>query len=63
VVPPSRFSRHFTDHLPPETRITRLDGVGHVPMFEAPGRVTAVISEFIDEYSRPMRAVDNPPAS
>lgn len=62
VVPPRRFSRHFTDHLPPETRITRLDGVGHVPMFEAPGRITEVISEFIDEYSQPMRAVD-PPAS
>ena len=63
VVPPRRFSRHFTDFLPAETKITRLDGVGHVPMFEAPGRVTQVISEFIDEYSRPMRAVDNPPAS
>jgi pimeloyl-ACP methyl ester carboxylesterase len=63
VVPPRRFSRHFTDFLPAETKITRLDGVGHVPMLEAPGCVTQVISEFIDEYSRPMRAVDNPPAS
>jgi pimeloyl-ACP methyl ester carboxylesterase len=63
VVPPRRFSRHFTDHLPAGTRVTRLDGVGHVPMFEAPGRITKVISEFLDECSRPMRAVDNPPAS
>jgi pimeloyl-ACP methyl ester carboxylesterase len=62
VVPPRRFSRHFTNHLPPETRVTRLDGVGHVPMFEAPGRITQVISEFIDACSEPMRAVD-PPAS
>jgi pimeloyl-ACP methyl ester carboxylesterase len=58
VVPPRRFGRHFTDHLPAGTRVTRLDGVGHVPMFEAPGRITQVISEFIDECSRPMRAVD-----
>ncbi len=63
VVPPSRFGRHFTDFLPAGTRVTRLDGVGHVPMFEAPGRVTEVISDFIDECTRPVRAVENPPAS
>jgi pimeloyl-ACP methyl ester carboxylesterase len=64
IVPAPRFSRHFTTHLPDENhRVTKLDGVGHIPMFEAPGRVTQVISEFIDEHSRPMRAVDNPPAS
>jgi pimeloyl-ACP methyl ester carboxylesterase len=62
VVPPRRFSGHFTDHLPAGTRVTTLDGVGHVPMFEAPGRITEVISDFIDECSQPMRAV-NPPAS
>jgi len=62
VVPPRRFSRHFTDFLPANTKITRLDGVGHVPMFEAPGRVTEVITEFIDLCSPPLRAVD-PPAS
>ena len=62
VVPPRRFSGHFTDHLPAGTRVTTLDGVGHVPMFEAPGRIAEVISDFIDECSQPMRAV-NPPAS
>ena len=62
VVPPRRFSRHFTDYLPAGTPVTTLDGVGHVPMFEAPGRITEVISDFIDDCSRPMRAV-NPPAS
>lgn len=62
VVPPSRFSRHFTDHLPPETRITRLDGVGHVPMFEAPERVTTVLTDFIDDcVARSQR--QQPPAS
>jgi pimeloyl-ACP methyl ester carboxylesterase len=62
VVPPSRFGRHFTDSLPAGTRVTRLDGVGHVPMFEAPQRVAEVISEFIDDCTRPARAA-NPPAS
>jgi pimeloyl-ACP methyl ester carboxylesterase len=62
VVPPSRFGRHFTDFLPAGTRVTKLDGVGHVPMFEAPERVTEVISEFIDECTRPAQAA-NPPAS
>ncbi len=49
VVPASRFNRHFTHYLPPGTRITELDGVGHVPMFEAPERVSAAIAGFIDE--------------
>src|SRR5271168_1559426 len=62
VVPPRRFSRHFTDFLPATTVVTTLDGVGHVPMFEAPGRVADVIVEFLDQCSQPERAV-NPPAS
>lgn len=49
VVPASRFNRHFTSFLPPGTKITELEGVGHVPMFEAPERVTAVIADFIDD--------------
>jgi pimeloyl-ACP methyl ester carboxylesterase len=57
VVPPRRFSGHFVDHLPPETKFTRLNGVGHIPMFEAPGRITEVIIDFIEEYSPPVRAV------
>ena len=40
-----------------------LDGVGHVPMFEAPERVTEVIASFIEECARPARAAENPPAS
>ncbi|PRI16556.1 alpha/beta fold hydrolase [Mycobacterium shigaense] len=61
VVPPSRFSRHFTEFLPEGHQLTVLDGVGHIPMFEAPDRVTAVISDFVDECARaarPQRAVD-----
>jgi pimeloyl-ACP methyl ester carboxylesterase len=52
VIPAPRFSRHFTDHLPEGHRVTKLDGVGHVPMFEAPERITEVITSFIDECSR-----------
>ncbi|WP_186245597.1 alpha/beta fold hydrolase [Mycobacterium simulans] len=61
VVPPSRFSRHFTDFLPAGTKVTELDGVGHVPMFEAPGRVTEAIVEFLD-LCAPPKAIE-PPAS
>lgn len=62
VVPPRRFSGHFTTHLPDDTKVITLDGLGHIPMFEAPGRITEVITDFIDQYRAPLRAV-NPPAS
>jgi pimeloyl-ACP methyl ester carboxylesterase len=62
VFPGPRSSRYFTTHLPAGTRITRLDGLGHIPMFEAPGQITEVISDFLNEYSRPVRAV-NPPGA
>jgi pimeloyl-ACP methyl ester carboxylesterase len=63
VVPAPRFSRHFTTHLPDDThQVTRLEGVGHVPMFEAPERITEVITGFIEQVSPRRRAV-NPPAS
>ena len=29
--------------------MTTLDGVGHVPMYEAPQRVADVITEFVDQ--------------
>lgn len=53
VVPTPRFTRHFTDQLPENTLVTTLDGVGHVPMLEAPGRITELISDFVDKYSSP----------
>ena len=62
VVPPRRFSGHFTNHLPAGTKMTTLEGLGHIPMFEAPGRITEVITGFIDQYSWPIRAV-SPSAS
>jgi pimeloyl-ACP methyl ester carboxylesterase len=62
VLPGPRSSRYFTTHLPAGTRITRLDGLGHIPMLEAPGQITEVISDFLNEYSPPVRAV-NPPGA
>ena len=38
--------------------VTTLDGLGHVPMFEAPGRITEAITDFLDQCTRPPQAVD-----
>jgi pimeloyl-ACP methyl ester carboxylesterase len=51
VLPHPRFTRHFTTHLPKDTEVTHLDGVGHIPMFEAPDRIAQLIVEFVDRYS------------
>jgi pimeloyl-ACP methyl ester carboxylesterase len=53
VLPHPRYTRHFTTHLPDSTEITHLDGVGHIPMFEAPGRVADLIIGFVDRYATP----------
>jgi pimeloyl-ACP methyl ester carboxylesterase len=53
VLPHPRYTRHFTTHLPDTTEITHLDGVGHIPMFEAPQRVADLIVGFVDRYATP----------
>jgi pimeloyl-ACP methyl ester carboxylesterase len=53
VLPHPRFTRHFTTSLPENTQITHLDGVGHIPMFEAPNRVADLIVGFVDRYATP----------
>ena len=63
VFPAPRSHRYFQAQLPASTRITELDGVGHIPMFEAPARVTEVIDAFLEQHSTPLRAVEDPPAS
>jgi pimeloyl-ACP methyl ester carboxylesterase len=63
IIPAPRFSRHFTTHLPDDHKVTVLEDVGHVPMFEAPERITEVIADFIDGCIPAFRGVDNPPAS
>ncbi|MGV9802350.1 alpha/beta fold hydrolase [Mycobacterium sp. NPDC003449] len=56
VLPAPRFTRHFTRSLAADAVITTLDGVGHVPMFEAPGRITELIVDFVDSHIDPARA-------
>ncbi|KAA8967381.1 alpha/beta hydrolase [Mycobacterium sp.] len=58
VVPPRRFGRHFTAHLPNHTVVTMLEGLGHIPMFEAPLQVAEVITAFLDQHSRPVAALE-----
>jgi pimeloyl-ACP methyl ester carboxylesterase len=53
VLPTPRYTRQFTERLPSNTKVTTLDGVGHVPMFEAPQRIADVITEFTDQYAHP----------
>ncbi|MCV6973588.1 alpha/beta hydrolase [Mycobacterium bourgelatii] len=63
VIPAPRFSRHFTNHLPDDHRVVELDNVGHVPMYEAPGRVTEVILDFLDDLVEHGAEAIEPPAS
>ncbi len=53
VLPHPRFTRQFTTQLPKDTQITYLEGVGHIPMFEAPRRVADLIVGFVDRYATP----------
>lgn len=56
VLPHPRYTRQFTAHLPTDTRVTYLDGVGHIPMFEAPQRIADLIVAFVEDYRRPATA-------
>lgn len=60
VFPTPRGNRYFIDNLPRDTKVTRLAGVGHIPMLEAPGVVTELIADFVDANTEPQRVV--PPA-
>ncbi|MBV5242398.1 alpha/beta hydrolase [Mycolicibacterium sp. PAM1] len=53
VFPTPRGNRYFLTHLPDEARVVRLDGVGHIPMLEAPGAITELIADFVDDHSTP----------
>jgi pimeloyl-ACP methyl ester carboxylesterase len=53
VLPTPRYTRLFTEQLPSNTKVSTLDGVGHVPMYEAPQRIADVITEFVDQYAHP----------
>jgi pimeloyl-ACP methyl ester carboxylesterase len=60
VFPTPRGNRHFTENLPAGSTINKLDGVGHIPMLEAPGIVTELIAEFVEANATPQPLV--PPA-
>ncbi len=51
VLPNPRFVDHFHKNLREITRYTELDGVGHIPMFEAPQRVADLIVDFLDDHT------------
>ncbi len=57
VFPAPRGHRYFLKHLPASAEVVRLDGVGHIPMLEAPGRVTEVITDFVDRHRNPQQAI------
>jgi pimeloyl-ACP methyl ester carboxylesterase len=60
VFPHPRGARHFVKHLPSDAKITRLDGLGHIPMLEAPGIITELIADFVDAHTEPERASSAP---
>jgi pimeloyl-ACP methyl ester carboxylesterase len=60
VFPSPRSTKYFVDNLPTDARVTRLEGLGHIPMLEAPGRITELIADFVDQHAEPQRQA--PPA-
>jgi pimeloyl-ACP methyl ester carboxylesterase len=60
VFPSPRGTKYFIEHLPTDAAVTRLDGLGHIPMLEAPGRITELIADFVDQHTEPRRMA--PPA-
>lgn len=60
VFPTPRGNQYLIDHLPADTTVVRLDGLGHIPMLEAPGRITELVADFVDANTEPRRQA--PPA-
>jgi pimeloyl-ACP methyl ester carboxylesterase len=60
VFPTPRGNKYLIDNLPADTQVIRLAGLGHIPMLEAPGRVTELVADFVDQNTEPKRQV--PPA-
>jgi pimeloyl-ACP methyl ester carboxylesterase len=51
VLPHPRYTKHFVRHLPDIDRVTTLDNVGHIPMFEAPQLITDLIVAWVDDHT------------
>lgn len=60
VFPSPRGTKYFVENLPTDAVVTRLEGLGHIPMLEAPGRITELIAGFVDAHTEPQRQA--PPA-
>jgi pimeloyl-ACP methyl ester carboxylesterase len=60
VLPHPRFTKHFLRHIPDISKVTSLDNVGHIPMFEQPQLIADLIIAWVDEHSARLRQV--PPA-
>ena len=60
VLPHPRYTKHFLKHIPDIDRVTTLQNVGHIPMFEAPQTVVDLIVAWVEEHRPPLRIV--PPA-
>ncbi|AQT81326.1 alpha/beta hydrolase [Mycolicibacterium litorale] len=59
VLPHPRFTKHFLKHIPAIDKVTRLDGVGHIPMFEAPQRIADLIVDWVDAHVPPVAREDS----
>lgn len=57
VFPAPRGHRYFLEHMPDSAEVIELDGVGHIPMLEAPDRVTEVIAKFVDQHATQPKAI------
>jgi len=60
VLPHPRFTQHFLRHIPDISKVTSLDNVGHIPMFEKPQLIADLIIAWVDEHSPRLRQA--PPA-
>ncbi len=58
VLPHPRFTKHFLKHIPAIDKVTQLDGVGHIPMFEAPQRVADLIVDWLDQQVPPVAEIN-----
>lgn len=59
VLPHPRFTKHFLKHIPEIDEVTKLDGVGHIPMFEAPDRIAELIVRWVDAHTPPVRQAED----
>jgi len=59
VLPHPRFTKHFLKHIPEIDEVTKLDGVGHIPMFEAPEKIADLIITWVDAHMPPLRQADH----